>query len=156
MSEHLSRECILNRYIARTIDFLIAAAMVLVLPPVGPLAGLLYILIADGFKGGQSPGKQLIGLKVVLVDGDRPITFMESILRNIPFAIVYLFFIIPFLGWILLIIIGIPILLFESYLVCTDEKGRRIGDTIAQTMVVEKLKTEKPVCTSDPLPVDSF
>ncbi|MBE9536789.1 MAG: RDD family protein [Proteobacteria bacterium] len=137
MSEHLSSSYILNRYIARTIDFLIAAAMVLVLPPVGPLAGLLYILIADGFREGQSPGKQLIGLKVVRAESDLPITFMESILRNIPFAIVYLFFIIPFLGWILLIIIGIPILLFESYLVCTDEKARRIGDTIAQTMVVE-------------------
>jgi len=137
MSEHLSNSYILNRYIARAIDLLIAAAMVLVLPPVGPLAALLYILIADGFKGGQSPGKQLIGLKVVRTDGDLPVTFMESILRNIPFAIVYLFFIIPFLGWILFIIAGLPILLFESYLVCTDEKGRRIGDTIAQTMVVE-------------------
>ena len=138
MSEHLSNTYILNRYIARTIDFLIAAAMALVLPPVGPLAGLLYILIADGFREGQSPGKHLIGLKVVGIDGDKPITFMESILRNIPFAIAYLFLIIPFLGWIFLIIIGIPILLFESYLVCTDEKARRMGDTIAQTMVVEK------------------
>lgn len=137
MSEHLSNSYILNRYIARAIDFLIAAAMVLVLPPVGPLAGLLYILIADGFKGGQSPGKQLIGLKVVRSGGDLPVSFMESILRNIPFAIVYLFLIIPFIGWVLLIIVGIPILLFESYLVCTEEKARRIGDTIAQTMVVE-------------------
>jgi len=137
MPEYLSRGYILNRYIARSIDFIIAAAIMLVLPPVGPLAALLYILIADGFKGGQSPGKQLIGLKVVRADDDLPVTFMESILRNIPFAIVYLLFIIPFLGWILLIIAGVPILLFESYLVCTDEKGRRIGDTIAQTMVVE-------------------
>lgn len=137
MSEHLSNTYILNRYIARTIDFLIAAAMVLVLPPVGPLAGLLYILIADGFKGGQSLGKQLIGLKVVRSDGDLPVTFMESILRNSPFAIVYLFFIVPFIGWIMLVLVGVPILLFESYLVCTDEKARRIGDTIAQTTVVE-------------------
>lgn len=137
MSKHLSNSYILNRYIARAIDFLIAAAMVLVLPPVGPLAGLLYILIADGFKGGQSPGKQLIGLKVVRSDDDLPVSFIESILRNIPFAIVYLFLIIPLIGWVLLIIVGIPILLFESYLVCTEEKARRIGDTIAQTMVVE-------------------
>lgn len=128
---------ILNRYIAKAIDILIGGAMAFVLSPVGPLAGLLYILIADGFRHGQSPGKRLIGLQVLHETDASPISFKESIERNIPFAIVYIFSIIPFLGWLLFVIVGIPILLFESYLICFDEKGIRVGDILAGTQVVD-------------------
>jgi len=128
---------ILNRYIARFIDILIAWAMAHIIPPVGPLAGLLYILIADGFNGGQSPGKRLIGLKVLHRNTMAPISFKESLIRNIPFAIAYFFFIIPFLGWFLFIVVGIPILLFECYFVCEAERGMRVGDVMADTVVVE-------------------
>lgn len=111
--------------------------MALILIPIGPVAGLLYILIADGFRNGRSPGKSLIGLKVVHEKGAIPVSFKESILRNIPLAIVYIFSIIPFLGWVLFIIVGLPILLFESYLVYHDEKGIRVGDILAGTQVID-------------------
>lgn len=128
---------ILHRYIAKFIDILIAWALALILPPVGPLTGLLFIFIADGFKGGQSPGKKLIGLKVIHRLTSEPISFKESMIRNIPFAIAYFFFIIPFLGWFLFIVVGIPIFLFESYFVCEAERGMRVGDVMADTIVVE-------------------
>ncbi len=128
---------ILNRYIAKTIDFLIAWAFALLLPPVGPLAGLLYLLIADGFNEGQSPGKKLIGLRVVNEEDSSRISFKESVLRNVPFGIVYLFFIVPILGWILFIILGLPILFFESYLICSATDGIRVGDILARTKVIE-------------------
>lgn len=135
MTDHNS--FITNRYIAKSIDLLIAWAFALVLPPVGPLAGLLYLLIADGFKGGQSPGKQLIGLKVVRAEDSAEIVFKDSILRNIPFGIAYIFFVIPFLGWFLFVVVGIPILLFESYLICTTDESTRTGDILAETKVVD-------------------
>jgi len=133
----LPKADVLNRFIAKAIDFLIGWALALVLPPVGALAGLLYILIADGFRHGHSPGKRLIGLEVIHEADGSNISFKESIERNIPFAIVYFFSIIPFLGWLLFIIVGLPILLFESYLVWHDDKGIRVGDILAQTQVVD-------------------
>ena len=128
---------ILNRYIAKSIDLLIAWAFALIIPPVGPLAGLLFLLIADGFHDGQSPGKRLTKLKAVTKEGHEPIAFKESILRNIPFAIVYIFFIVPFIGWFLLVIVGLPILLLESYLICSSDESTRVGDIIADTKVVD-------------------
>ncbi len=128
---------ILNRFIARSVDLLIAWALAMVLSPVGPIAGLLYIFIADGFHGGQSPGKRLVKIKVSHKGDSAPIGFKESILRNIPFAISYIFFIIPIIGWFLFFIVGIPILLLESYLVCEAEKGHRVGDILAGTVVTE-------------------
>jgi len=127
----------LHRYLAKSIDFLVAGAFSIILPPVGPLAGLLYLAIADGFWHGQSLGKKLIGMHVIHEKDGTPIAFMESIIRNIPFLIVYIFFIVPFIGWLLLVIVGLPILLFESYLVCRDIKAVRVGDILAGTQVVE-------------------
>lgn len=138
ISGPLSKADILHRFIAKAIDFLIGAAMALALSPIGPIAGLLYILIADGFRHGQSPGKRMIGLQVLHEKEGSPISFKESIERNIPFAIVYIFSIIPLLGWLLLFIVGLPILLFESYLVYHDEKGIRVGDILAGTQVVDR------------------
>lgn len=137
MAREMTNTFIVHRYIAKSIDFLICWAMSIILPPVGPLAGLLYVFIADGFWHGQSPGKRLIKLQVIHEKDSTPISFMESILRNIPFAIVYIFFIVPFIGWLLLVIVGLPILIFESYLVCRDVKGIRVGDILAGTQVIE-------------------
>jgi len=128
---------ILNRNIAKAIDMLIAWSLAMVIPPVGPVAGLLYILIADGFHGGQSPGKRLVKIKVSHKGDSAPIGFKEAILRNIPFAIIYIFFIIPIIGWFLFFVVGIPILLLESYLVLEADKGIRVGDVLAGTVVTE-------------------
>ena len=128
---------ILNRYIAKAIDFIIAWALALVLVPVGPFAGLLFLLISDGFHGGQSPGKRLVRIMVMHKGDSAPIGFRESILRNIPFAIVYIFFVIPIIGWFLFIVVGTPIMLLESYLVCEADKGQRVGDILAGTIVTE-------------------
>ena len=133
----------LNRYLAKSIDFLICLAMSIILVPVGPLAGLLYIFIADGFWHGQSLGKKLIGLKVVHENDSSPLSFMDSVIRNFPFAVVYIFFIVPFIGWLLLVIVGLPILLFESYLVCRDNKGIRVGDILAGTQVIDNQQAKK-------------
>ena len=57
---------VLNRFLSKFVDLLIVAAFGMVVPPVGWLAGLAYVLIADGFSGGQSLGKRLIGLQTVV------------------------------------------------------------------------------------------
>jgi uncharacterized RDD family membrane protein YckC len=135
-SPDLIKASVLKRILARLVDGLVAWAFALVLPPLGILVGLLYFAVADSFQKGQSLGKMVFGLEVVRPDGS-PCDLKASIYRNIPFELALLFAAIPLLGWILLVIAGIPILLIELWLVIADHNGSRLGDRIAGTTVIE-------------------
>jgi hypothetical protein len=123
----------LNRGIARLIDLFIVAAAGQMLVPVGFLGGLAYILIADGFSGGRSIGKRLIGLQTVLPGQREAAGFRESIIRNLPFAVAQVAFAIPYVGWL----ISIAIIAFEAVLIVGNEQGRRFGDEVAGTQVLD-------------------
>jgi uncharacterized RDD family membrane protein YckC len=135
-SPDILKASVLKRILARLVDGLVAWAFALVLPPLGILIGLLYLAVADGVQKGQSLGKMVFGLEVVMPDGS-PCDLKASIYRNIPFVLALLFAAIPLLGWILLILAGIPILLIELWLVIADHNGSRLGDRIAGTTVIE-------------------
>ena len=124
---------VLNRGIAKLIDLFIVAAAGQVIMPVGFLAGLAYILIADGFAGGRSIGKRLIGLQTVLPDRHEAAGFRESIIRNMPFAVAQLAFAVPYVGWI----VSVAIIAFEAILIFGNEQGRRLGDEVAGTQVLD-------------------
>jgi uncharacterized RDD family membrane protein YckC len=104
-----------------------------VLTPVGFLAGLAYVLVADGFAGGQSIGKRLIGLQTILPGTREAAGFRESIIRNLPFAAAQAAFAVPYVGWIA----SVAILALEAVLVIGNEQGRRLGDEVAGTQVVD-------------------
>jgi uncharacterized RDD family membrane protein YckC len=124
---------ILHRVIAKLIDFLLIAALRELLVPVGFYVGVTYLLIADGLFNGQSIGKRLVGLRTYLPHKKKEASFRESIIRNIPLLVAYLFSFIPFVGWILFgVVIG-----FELLLMIGNEKGLRIGDEMARTQVVD-------------------
>lgn len=129
---------VLKRVMARIVDLLIAWVLALFLPPAGVILGIVYLAVADGLQKGQSLGKMVFGLDVVKPDGS-PCDLRSSIFRNIPFVLMYLFFALGFFGWILLVIVGLPILLIELWLIYVDDKGERLGDRIADTRVVEGL-----------------
>jgi len=135
-SPDMKKASVFKRILARLVDGLVAWAFALVLPPLGILIGLLYLAVADGVQKGQSLGKMVFGLEVVTSDGS-PCDLKASIYRNIPFELALLFAAVPLLGWILLIIAGIPILLIEIWLVIADHNGSRLGDRIAGTTVIE-------------------
>lgn len=124
---------VLNRGIAKLIDLLIVAAAGQIIVPVGFLGGLAYILIADGFAGGRSIGKRLIGLQAVLPDRREAVGFRESIIRNLPFAVAQLAFAIPYVGWL----VAAAIIAFEAVLILGNEQGRRLGDEVAGTQVLD-------------------
>lgn len=129
---------LLNRFLAKFIDFLIVGALAVVLKaPIGSLAALTYSFIADGFFDGRSLGKKLIGLRVVNLKTGKPCNYKDSIFRNIPIGITVMFALIPILGWILLFTVGLVMILFESYLIYSDVGGIRIGDIFADTQVVD-------------------
>lgn len=136
------RADILERFLAKLIDFLIAGAFFAFPSVVGPLAGVTYILISDGLKGGGSIGKRIIGLRVVmLVDGGAPCGFKTSIIRNSVFGAALASFIligwIPYLGRLLAFILLAAAVIGETVLIYTDDSGSRFGDRIAGTAVVD-------------------
>ncbi len=124
---------ILNRFIAKFLDLLIVSAIGQIPLKVSFLAALTYILISDGFVGGQSLGKQIIGLQVVSSETGEGISFRDSIIRNMPLGLAFLFFQIPYLGWLLALLI----LTFESLLLIGNPKGRRAGDELAKTQILD-------------------
>ncbi|WP_447974156.1 RDD family protein [Nitrospira sp. Kam-Ns4a] len=131
---------VLNRFIAKLVDAIIVAAVSQFAPPVGWLAGLTYVLIADGFSGGRSIGKRLIGLQTVIWLTKEAAGFKESIIRNLPLALAYLFFPIPFIGWA----IAFVITAFEALLIIGNAQGLRLGDEIARTQVLDIGDLDRP------------
>ncbi|MEK6580320.1 MAG: RDD family protein [Bdellovibrionota bacterium] len=137
-----ARVNILNRVAAKMIDIVAVVAMGAILPyPLGPLVGFLYSILADGihYKGleGQSLGKKILGLQVVSTIRKKPASMRESALRNAPVGVATFFAIIPVWGWLILGLIGIPLMVMEVYLMMTVESGRRLGDVMGDTEVVE-------------------
>ncbi len=124
---------VLNRFIAKFVDLILVAAADRLVPPVGWLAGLGYLLIADGFSGGRSVGKRLIGLQTAIPRTHEVAGFKESIIRNLPLALAYLLFPLPYVGWLL----AIAITGFETLLIIGNEQGARLGDEIAHTQVLD-------------------
>lgn len=127
-----SKAGLLNRAVSALID-LIVVAVLSGLPKVGFLASLLYLLIRDGFPGGQSLGKRLVGLTARIRNTERVVTFRESIIRNLPFAVARIVWGVPLIGWIAAMLV----LTFEGLLVVGSSDGRRLGDEMANTHVVE-------------------
>ena len=124
---------VLNRFIAKLIDLFIVVAAGEIAPPVGFLSGLAYILIADGFAGGKSIGKWLVGLQTMRLDGPDTAGFRESIIRNLPLGGAQIAYAVPYIGWL----VSLVILAFESFLIIGNEQGHRLGDEVARTHVLD-------------------
>lgn len=131
---------VLNRFIAKFVDLILVAAAGRLVPPVGWLAGLAYVLIGDGLTGGQSLGKRLIGLQTVVPRSREVSGFRESIIRNVPLALAYLLFPIPYVGWAL----AVAVVLVEALLIIGNEQGLRLGDELAHTQVLDTGQLDLP------------
>jgi uncharacterized RDD family membrane protein YckC len=131
---------VLNRFIAKAIDVMLVAAASQVIAPVGWISGLAYALIADGFPGGQSVGKRLIGLQTVVTRTKEFSGFRESIIRNLPLAFAYLLYSIPYVGWLL----AGAVVVFEALLLIGNEQGARLGDEVAGTQVLDSGQLDFP------------
>lgn len=131
----------INRFMAKGIDFFIAVFILISLiyfgaPNLGLFGAVAFLLISDGFFDGQSIGKKLVGLKVVVFRGDelQKCSFKHSAIRN-SILLPILFSQIFIIG-ILLLLLGGLIIAIEMYFSYSDEQGRRIGDVLAGTVVL--------------------
>jgi len=123
---------LLSRTVTKGVDLILVFAIMEALPSAGWLAGVLYILISDGLMEGQSLGKKLTGLRVVGPKG-RPCDIKCSILRNATLGLGLFLFRVPLLGWLLLIALAG----FEFVTLIGSPEGRRFGDELAGTVVIE-------------------
>jgi uncharacterized RDD family membrane protein YckC len=131
------------RWVALMLDGLIAFPLIiLAVLPIISLIGtplvVAYFIFRDMLCGnGQSVGKKALGLKVVKSD-DTPVTWMDSVKRNIVFfGYLALFaFTVPYLGWFVAIILMIPLnIVFLVETITVLVTGRRMGDHLGTTYV---------------------
>jgi len=153
-----------KRIVAAILDSIVAAipaAIVMVMFSIvnGNLGTIGYALVWGlGFGlrdalpipalNGASIGKKVLGLQAVRGDGS-PCDYESSIKRNAPLMVWAAFSLlsgliglvgIPVLPWILTIIgsiVGLVVMIVETYKIFTAERGLRIGDLFASTYVVE-------------------
>lgn len=90
-----------------------------------------YFIFFEWFWNGQTPGKRLLKLRVIREDG-RPITFWESVARNI----IRLFDAFP--GFI------VPIYSIGLISIFMSSRDQRAGDFFAGTVVVRERTDEAP------------
>jgi uncharacterized RDD family membrane protein YckC len=136
---------LMKRFLAALIDGVLAMVMGFV-PVLGGIAGAAYMLLRDGleldFMDGRSLGKKVMKLRPVRLDG-KPMDLQASARRNWMFAlggITAVLAWIPIIGWLLMIPIalaGLALAIVEIVLVLTDAEGRRWGDKLAGSKVVE-------------------
>ena len=132
---------VVKRFVTYLIDAILASVVSLI-PVVGGLVAGAYMLLRDGldFMQNRSLGKMAVNLKPIVVETGANCDLQTSAKRNWPFAIGYFLVAIPVIGWILAILIWIPLFIYvviEAVLVFTDDKGLRLGDKMAGTQVIE-------------------
>ncbi|NND71842.1 MAG: RDD family protein [Rhodothermales bacterium] len=131
----------IKRTLAALVDIAIAALMMSIIPLVGDVAAVAYLLLRDGLDiplmKGRSIGKTLLGIRPVDLNG-RSLSISKSIKRNLPFAVGPAIQVLPLLGWLFGPLIAIAAAVIEVSLVFSDENGRRMGDKFAGTMVVDE------------------
>lgn len=135
----MQRADLTTRAVAGFVDLLLIIGLSRLPDVFGFLSAAGYILVRDGLFDRRSIGKKLIGLRVTASEETGPaVTYRESIIRNVPLAAAYLLFQIPYAGWVLCpLAIGVEILTAIG-----DERGMRIGDLLAGTMVVKDARPD--------------
>ena len=146
-----------SRFAAGTIDFTLKAAVVLVaalaagvslggVPAlvaggVGLLfAMVLYDILFEVRAGGRTPGKRVLGLRVVLVDG-RPVGLRASSVRNV-----------------LRLVEGLPLSYVPAIVsILVTPANQRLGDLAAGTVVVHEAKAgAAPTPAATPAPAAAY
>jgi uncharacterized RDD family membrane protein YckC len=131
---------VFNRCAAKSIDVIIVIAVFLlgqrIWSPLGIALSALVGGFSDALGDGQSIGKRIIGLRVIEDYTGMPCGFGASLVRNaaVPMTVLFASF---ELFWILLLIIIVPVVVLEFYLIFSIETGVRLGDVLANTLVTE-------------------
>ncbi len=138
---------------ARIVDISVAWGLSVVCGAAGSVVALIFLLLADGMFQGQSVGKRIFGIKVMHLPTRSAARHRDSTLRNAPLALIILLDMMPpplgaVVGLAGLFVIGGV----EALRVVRDPLGLRLGDTWAQTQVVDgKVVAGATVAPRDPV-----
>jgi uncharacterized RDD family membrane protein YckC len=124
------------RLMAKVIDLFIVFILSVSIYPVGVLFSLFYIGICDSLQNGQSVGKRFMGFTVISLEDGKPCSIKQSVVRNMPIMVPLFFAIIPIWGVIISVLLGLPLIILELYLILKLDSGHRLGDVMADTSVV--------------------
>ncbi len=123
---------------ARIVDVAVAWGLSVVCGAAGGVVALLFLLLADGMLQGQSVGKRIFGVKVMHLPTRSAARHRDSTLRNAPLALIVLLGMMPPpLGAVACVAGLVVIGGVEALRVVRDPLGWRLGDTWAQTQVVD-------------------
>lgn len=142
MMEEAVQAKLVNRFIAKILDFFImlifAYPLQFVFSPLPDLIAFAYISCSDAFPHGRSLGKRMLHLKVIHSEAKTSCTLKQSVIRNLPFGLLIFFRLFPAaFGTIFTILLALPLIGLEIYLLVTLDSQKRLGDVIADTCVVE-------------------
>ncbi|MBJ6762391.1 RDD family protein [Myxococcaceae bacterium JPH2] len=126
------------RVCARVVDVGVAWGLYVVCGAAGAVVALLFLLLADGMLQGQSVGKRIFGVKVMHLPTRSAARHRDSTLRNAPLALVVLLGMMPAPQGVVAAAAGFVVMGgVEAWRVLRDPLGWRLGDTWAQTQVVD-------------------
>lgn len=110
----------------------------------GSILGFLYAILSDGLPiqalRGRSIGKRLVGIEVYTPHSKsaaKTTAMKVSLLRNLSLGVIALLMAIPFMGWLLALMIGVPVAFIEVSLMIRADQHQRLGDVMAESYVIE-------------------
>jgi len=129
-----------HRCMAKVIDVILVLVVFFVgkavWGPLGPLLGAAFAAVQDSLGDGQSVGKKIIGLRTLDEGTGTSCSALGSAMRNLPLALVILFASVPVI-WVFVLFLAVPFMILEIYLVFSLDTGVRLGDVMANTLIVE-------------------
>lgn len=123
---------------ARLVDVSVAWGLFVVGGAAGGVLAMLFLLLADGMLQGQSVGKRIFGVKVMHLPTRSAARHRDSTLRNAPLALIVVLGMMPEpLGRVAFLAALVVLGGVETLRLVRDPLGWRLGDTWAQTQVVD-------------------
>ena len=126
----------LARLLAKGIDLGMVLVASLLAYPWGLMVAIGYLAVSDSLFDGQSVGKRIIGFRVISLEDGRPCGMRQSCVRNLPFLLPLGFAIVPLWGWILCVLLSVPLAFLELYFLFKLDSAHRLGDVMADTTVL--------------------
>jgi uncharacterized RDD family membrane protein YckC len=127
-----------ERMLAFLIDYLIAFALFFI-PYAGPVLSFLYLIFRDGIKllGNKSIGKKIMKIRAINDCTHTPATLWISFKRNLIF-LPNILLVLPYNMKYAVLMLNFLLLLIEVYFLYTSSDSQRLGDNIADTIVIEE------------------
>lgn len=136
---------LLARLLAKSVDLFLVLILSISFYPLGLLISIAYIACSDALPGGASVGKNFIGFRVISLEDGSPCSLKQSMIRNLPLVAPLILAIIPIWGVFLALLVGLPLIGFELYLLIGLDSGNRTGDVLADTTVISTSFENIPV-----------